>query len=110
MGALVVPTETETPLLVDAYALLALPAVAQGFELVAGWDPKFGKVSGRVQDRELVGDAVLQVRRESGSLSVPELFGLLVRKTLNYFPQYGPPPTTRGSKFGCIQLNFQRRH
>lgn len=50
VGVSVVPAETETPLLVDAYAVLAVPVAAQGFQLVAGWDLEFGKVGGRVQE------------------------------------------------------------
>jgi hypothetical protein len=66
--------------------VLALPFAAERLQLVAGRHSEFGKVGGRVQERELVGDAVLQFRRETGAFSGPELFGLLLRETFNQFP------------------------
>jgi hypothetical protein len=54
----VVPAEADSPLLVDTYAVLTLSFAAER----------------------------LQLRRETGTISDPELFGLLVRETLYHLP------------------------
>ena len=47
------PTETDSPLIVDANAVLTLSIAAQRFEPVAGYGPQVGQRSRRLQLVEL---------------------------------------------------------
>jgi hypothetical protein len=48
VGTIVMPHETDSPLVIDSDAVLPLAVALQGFELVSRWDPQARQLSGSV--------------------------------------------------------------
>jgi hypothetical protein len=48
VGAIVMPYKTDSPLAIDADAVLTSAVALQGFELISGRDPQAGQFSRRV--------------------------------------------------------------
>jgi hypothetical protein len=49
MRPILSPAETNSPLIVDPDAVLALPAALQGLQTIARWHPKFFQLCRRIE-------------------------------------------------------------
>jgi hypothetical protein len=86
MGRVVNPFETNSPLIIDANAMLSFPVVAQLFQSIARWNTK---VIQRVSDRYHPKTPM----RNSGDrrefprcLSIPNFFGFTALETSDHSP------------------------
>ena len=80
-GMTITPLETDSPLLVDSNAVLALSITLQSLELIRAWNRKVSQVSSRIQLLQLHQGPLLNVTWNSlGVLATPNLLGLLAAK------------------------------
>ena len=61
----VTPYETNSPLIVDANAVLSLPVTTKPFQTVARRHTQIGKLFGCIDDKKLLASAALNLRRET---------------------------------------------
>lgn len=80
-----VPLETDSPLIVDAYAVLSLPVSAERLQAVGRGDPQFSQVNDRVQHPQLPHCNPLNIMRELlRKLSFEYLFSFFTSKRLDH--------------------------
>ena len=66
------PAEANTPLLVDANAVLSDPVSGEGLKAICRWDAKVIEVLCAIEHSQLVEGALLNVTRQApGSLLIP---------------------------------------
>lgn len=79
------PAETDTPLFIDADAVLPPPIARQLLEAVRGRDPQVEKAGGRVQDEEFAKSGSLKVGRQpADSLPIEEALSIAVSEAANH--------------------------
>ncbi|SRR6266571_9573729 len=70
------PFETDSPLLVDADAVLSLPVAFQRFQPVSRWNPQIFEANRRVQELQFMKRLLLNVARQPpGELALPDFLG-----------------------------------
>jgi hypothetical protein len=75
-----VPTETESPLIIDPNAVLALARAAQFFEPIARRNPQVLDRSGIVQHDELTTSGLFDSAKTCGTSPIEERLGVLASK------------------------------
>ena len=84
-GVTVTPPETDPPLLVDPYAVLALPIAFQSLKLIRARNRKVLQISSRVQLLQLHQRPLLNVARKTlGVLTTPDPLGLPASKGFDH--------------------------
>ena len=87
VGVIVLPAETDPPLIVDPDAVLALPVACKRLEPVPGRDSEILQRHRCLQQVELPLRLSLNVRREfPGSLALEQLLGLPAPEGLDHGP------------------------
>ncbi len=85
MGVSAGPAEANTPLLVDADAMLPRPIAAELLEVVCGRNAKVEKAGGRVEQEKLAeSDSQKLGRQPTDPLPLEETFGIPVAEATNH--------------------------
>ena len=77
------PQEADTPLVIDADAMLPGPIAPEHLQTVARWYAEGFKAGYRVEDVELVDGTLVKISWETGALPVPEFLRLLIAEAFN---------------------------
>ena len=80
----VLPAETDSPLLVDSYAVLPAPIVRELLEAVRRRNPQVFERIGSVQDKELSQRDPLETSELAGSLALKDLLRLTATEALDH--------------------------
>ena len=84
-GITIFPAETNSPLIVDPDAVLALPIPGQLFEAIPRWHSKVGQRVSGIKNEELLQCWAVDILRElSRALAIEDLFGLRVFEAPNH--------------------------
>jgi hypothetical protein len=76
----VLPTETDSPLLIDSNTVLTTPISGESFQAISRWDPQISKCIRRVQDQKLPQSHTLNSAESLGISSLKDLFSLSAAK------------------------------
>ena len=88
-GVPVLPAEADTPLVIDANAVLAGAAALEGFQPVRGWNAQVSESAGVVEHTEFAAGGVLNTGREpAGGLPLPNPLCLGTVEVLNHCLRY----------------------
>ena len=101
------PGKANTPLLVDADAMLAFAVTLEGFESVGGWNAEFVQFHHGVQQAEFPAGDGLDLRRQpSGIVAVVYPLRLDAGETLDHASNVGRPlyPSSRYIRIPDIWL------
>src|SRR5689334_8050471 len=91
LAGIIIPDETDPPLVIDADAPLPGPVVLQRLQAVPGWYQKILKASGLIQIVQLPACRLEYVRREGrGRLALENSFGVPVTQAADHGSCYMP--------------------
>ena len=82
MRFIVLPDKADSPLLIDANAVLFFARTMQFFQLIAGWNTQKVETKRRIKQLQFTKRSGLYIRRKNACLTgEPEIFGFFICET-----------------------------
>lgn len=98
IGAIGVPDKADTPLVIDADAVLSFAVPLERFQMVAGGNPQACQFRGRLQLQKLAPRHAFDVLESGNRLAMKQRLGLNADERVNHGASYSAMPSIHSTK------------